>query len=259
VADEHWVQAAIDFSARHRPSSMAVTTGIELNAPRTSCFWLTHAIIPGVLVGAILAALLLGDLDPRIARQWAYDPVNGWIGAQTWWAVDLIHTWGRNFVRLMAGTAVLAWAASFVSPKFRSWRRGGLYIALAIIVSTGVAGLLKSLTNVDCPWDLEPFGGKNPYVALFAHRPDHLPRAQCFPGAHSSSGFALMSCYFLLRNRSRRAARMALAGGLLIGTVFALGQQARGAHFLSHDLTSAAIVWYVLLGLYLVMFARRAE
>jgi membrane-associated PAP2 superfamily phosphatase len=52
---------------------------------------------------------------------------------------------------------------------------------------------------------------------------------------------------------------MALAGGLLIGTVFALGQQARGAHFLSHDLTSAAIVWYVLLGLYLVMFARRAE
>jgi membrane-associated PAP2 superfamily phosphatase len=35
--------------------------------------------------------------------------------------------------------------------------------------------------------------------------------------------------------------------------VFSLGQQARGAHFLSHDLASAALVWWVLLALYVRM------
>jgi membrane-associated PAP2 superfamily phosphatase len=56
--------------------------------------------------------------------------------------------------------------------------------------------------------------------------------------------------YFLLRDRSRRVARWALASAIAIGVAFSIGQEARGAHFLSHDLTSAAIVWFVQLALY---------
>ena len=37
---------------------------------------------------------------------------------------------------------------------------------------------------------------------------------------------------------------------IALGAAFSIGQEARGAHFLSHDLTSAAIVWFVQLGLY---------
>ena len=39
----------------------------------------------------------------------------------------------------------------------------------------------------------------------------------------------------------------------LIGTVFALGQQARGAHFLSHDLWTLAICWFGSVVLFLLM------
>jgi len=56
--------------------------------------------------------------------------------------------------------------------------------------------------------------------------------------------------YFVYRDRSRRMATAALIGALLVWAVFALGQQARGAHFLSHDLASLAIVWFVQLGIY---------
>ena len=76
-----------------------------------------------------------------------------------------------------------------------------------------------------------------PYVSLFADRPDSLPRAMCFPGAHAASGFAFMFGYFLLRDVARRRARWALAGAILLGIAFSIGQQARGAHFISHDLT----------------------
>jgi membrane-associated PAP2 superfamily phosphatase len=87
-------------------------------------------------------------------------------------------------------------------------------------------------------------------VHLFAERPNGLPRARCFPGGHSSSGFALFGLYFLCLKRSRRQALAALALAITIGGLFALGQEARGAHFLSHDIWSAAIVWFACLGVF---------
>jgi len=130
---------------------------------------------------------------------------------------------------------------------------------VAMLAATLLVGGLKVLTNVDCPWDLAGFGGHNPYIALFADRPNALPRAECFPGAHASSGFALMCFYFAFRDRSRRVARWMLAAAIVIGIAFSIGQEARGAHFLSHDLTSAAIVWFVQLALYVKLLRPRAD
>jgi membrane-associated PAP2 superfamily phosphatase len=132
----------------------------------------------------------------------------------------------------------------------REWRRASGFVLLSMLLATLLVGGLKAVTNVDCPWDLAGFGGQNPYFALFADRPDTLAHAQCFPGAHASSGFALMCFYFVFLERSRRVARWMLAAGIAVGIAFSIGQEARGAHFLSHDLTSAAIVWFVQLALY---------
>jgi membrane-associated PAP2 superfamily phosphatase len=49
-----------------------------------------------------------------------------------------------------------------------------------------------------------------------------------------------------------------LWAAILVGVVFAVGQEARGAHFLSHDLTSAAIAWLLLAWLYSrLLYSRR--
>jgi membrane-associated PAP2 superfamily phosphatase len=117
--------------------------------------------------------------------------------------------------------------------------------------------LLKTITNVDCPWDLLPFGGKFPYEHLFADRPDGLRHARCFPAAHASSGYSLMALYFLARERSVRLARRGLIVGIAAGLVFGFAQQSRGAHFLSHDLCSAMLAWLVPSALYSFAFRRR--
>jgi membrane-associated PAP2 superfamily phosphatase len=132
-------------------------------------------------------------------------------------------------------------------------------MAMAMVLSVALVGGLKAITNVDCPWDLAGFGGELPHVALFADRPDYLPRAQCFPGAHASSGFALVAGYFALRDRAPAWARAWLGAGLSLGCVFAIGQEARGAHFLSHDLAGAALVWSVQLALYATWLRRRSR
>jgi membrane-associated PAP2 superfamily phosphatase len=162
----------------------------------------------------------------------------------------VLHNGGRWLARTAAGTALALWVASFLSVRMRPWRRSSGFVFLAMAASVLIVGGLKLVTDVDCPWDLLEFGGDRPYVGLFALRPHELARAQCFPGAHSSSGFALVCFYFVFRDRSRGVAMAALIVALLVWTLFAFGQEARGAHFLSHDLASLALVWFVQLGIY---------
>jgi membrane-associated PAP2 superfamily phosphatase len=210
--------------------------------------WLLPALRPLLLAAAAVLLIEWLDLDRALARALFYGDAHQWLGAgaASWWARGIIHTGGRLFVYGIAVAALLCWALSFFSPRLGQWRREALFIFTGMLLVTGTVGLLKLVTNVDCPWDLAGFGGEFPYVPLFAHRPDYLPHAQCFPGAHSSSGFALLSCYFALRGRRPRLARGLLVFAVLVGGVFAFGQEARGAHFLSHDLTSAALAWGIL-------------
>lgn len=205
-----------------------------------------------VLFAAVFGVIEVLGLDRTISHALFYDThVHQWLGGGpgAWWARDLIHTGGRDMVRAVAAAALVAWGLSFMFPAFAAWRREALYVFVGMVLVTGLVGLLKVLTNVDCPWDLTEFGGSRPYITLFGDRPDYLPRGQCFPGAHSSSGFALMSLYFALRERRARLARWLLAVALLLGVIFAIGQEARGAHFLSHDLTSVVLAWWLLVAL----------
>ena len=208
---------------------------------------------PLLALGLAFLTLEFLGLDRRIAQWLYFDSASGaWLGtgAGDWWAHRLLHDGGRWVVRGIAAAALFTWALSWPLPRLRPYRRGTGFVALAMIASISVVGGLKSITNVDCPWDLAGFGGQNPYVPLFADRPNYLPHAACFPGAHSSSGFALVCFYFIWRDRAPGLARWGLWAGILLGCVFAVGQEARGAHFLSHDLASLAIVWFVQLGIY---------
>lgn len=223
------------------------------NPPLSSGFWRTHAWLPLIAFGIAWSVLEGFRLDPVIARSWFFDETTlHWLGTGPgdWWARDLLHTGGRWLVRGTAAAATAAWLLSFAHSKAHRWRSHAGFVALAMVASVTVVGALKAITNVDCPADLLGFGGHNPYVTLLADRLDTLTRARCFPGAHASSGFALVAFYFASRDQAPRFARWALAVALGVGVAFSVGQQARGAHFVSHDLSGAAIVWAIQLALY---------
>jgi membrane-associated PAP2 superfamily phosphatase len=103
---------------------------------------------------------------------------------------------------------------------------------------------------MDCPWDLTRYGGSRPYFGLFDDKPDYLPRGRCFPGGHSSAGFALFGLYFAAIQLGLRRHRWYLLPALMVGGLFALDQWVRGAHFPSHDLTTAYICWMTTLVTY---------
>lgn len=206
----------------------------------------------------LAAVLELTAIDRRITDLLFFDAGSGrFTWADSWWSNQLIHAAGRDAIVLVFVAAAGIWIASWRIATLRWWRRSAAFVALSIPLATGLVGTGKSLTNVDCPRDLDPYGGDRPYVRLLGDKPDDLPRGRCFPGGHSSGGFALLSLFFVLDERCRRLGWLGLACGLAVGSAFAVGQWARGAHFVSHDLWSAAICWFALLALYQFGFGGR--
>lgn len=221
-------------------------------------FWWSHVRVPLALFVLVAGALAITTTDVVIAQSLFFDGAHGrWMGAGNWWIEAVIHTGGRWAIRVVALAAIALWISTYFNPELRTLRRPAAYFSVSVVLSIGIIGLLKVVTNVDCPWDLTIFGGHYPLVHLFAHRPAELRAGHCFPAAHASSGYALMALYFVLRERSAALARFGLMLGIGTGLVFGLAQQARGAHFVSHDVWSAFITWMVALTVYAVVFKAR--
>lgn len=221
-------------------------------------FWWAHLRLPLFAFAALAVVCEWTTLDGAIAHTFFYDESrHAWLGANSWWVNQFLHTGGRWAIRCIVALSLLVWAATFFDAGLRSLRRASAYVCIGMIASVAAVGLLKTLTNVDCPWDLARFGGSYPWVGLFSDRPDLLRQGRCFPAAHASSGYALMALYFAFRERHRALARCGLALGIATGLTFGVAQQARGAHFLSHDVWSAFLVWLILLSIYVFAFRRR--
>ncbi|WP_305805415.1 phosphatase PAP2 family protein [Stenotrophomonas sp. YIM B06876] len=176
-----------------------------------------------------------------------------WLLKEAWVTSQLIHRGGKWLSVLASlGLIGLLLCACFNARGHR-YRRPLLYLLLAVALSTGLVSLLKSVTQMDCPWDLSRYGGLRSFVGLFETRPADMPAAACFPGGHASAGYAWVALYFFaLAVRPAWRWRM-LTLALLTGATFGFGQQLRGAHFLSHDLWSLGISWLVAVSLYLWM------
>jgi membrane-associated PAP2 superfamily phosphatase len=217
-------------------------------------FWTRGLAAPLILFVAAYIWLYRSGADIALASWAFFDPVQGhWRGADAWLSNEALHSGGRWLIRGIVLAAVSLWVSTLTGAA-SDWRRPAAYFVFAVVLTVGITGLLKTITNVDCPWDLSAFGGRFPYVPLFGDRPEELRPGRCFPAAHASSGYALMALYFVFRDRAPRLAYGGLGAGVLVGLVFGIAQQSRGAHFISHDLWSAMLAWLIPLTLYVFGF-----
>lgn len=212
------------------------------------------AVWPSVVFVFLLALLQLGGVDEFVAGLF-YDPGQRVFPLKhDFWAERILHDESRRGMIGLALIVLAVWLASLTTDRLKDWRNLLGYLLLVTLLSVGAANLLKEISNMDCPWDLVEFGGSRIHFDLFQDKPDELPRGRCFPGGHSSGGFALFALYFVGRRRGYRRTWLMLAPAILIGSVFALDQWARGAHFPSHDLTTAYICWMIALITYAWFF-----
>ena len=208
-------------------------------------FWLTLLLLvgAGLLLEYTATDLWVQDLF--------YNPTS------KRWLVDQQAPLGRIF--FYNGPKALVWVIglSLLTLAFgpARWRKKwqlnhrGLWLAVLVLVTVPLlAGIGKKYTNTFCPSEIRRYGGDVAYVKLCepfpaADRP--VRRGGCFPAGHASGGFALMG--LLLGRPTRRWRLTAITFGLILGWWMGGYQMLKGAHYLSHTVTTMLVTWLVII------------
>jgi membrane-associated PAP2 superfamily phosphatase len=211
----------------------------------------SHLAVPLAAFALAVSMVWAFGLDWRLAHGlYAWEGYR-WVLKQAFLTQRVLHRLGHDLsIAAWAGVA-LAWLASLRRGGLSPWRRPLGYLTLSVLVSTSLVSAIKAWSNLDCPWDIDGLGGTRPHLGLFDLRPANLPDAACFPAGHASGGYAWMALYFFFLMTRPELRWRGLTVGVASGGVFGIAQQLRGAHFLSHDLWTAAICWATALGLFL--------
>ena len=178
-----------------------------------------------------------GELDQIMIAPWL--DLHGHFFARNDWAlVHLNHKVFKNLLIAVYISFFVLWCLSFKVPRFRAQRWQYGYMFWVSILSTGLIGLLKSQSGHACPWNMTHATASG-FVWDFSAIKGH-----CFPGGHASTGFALMTGFFVYRLVQPIRAWFYLLAGIALGMMMGWGQMMRGAHFLSHNLWTG---WIILL------------
>ena len=210
------------------------------------------------LPGLLMVALLVGEpsnLDFALSHLF-YQPGVGFVGRHSWLLEDVLHDRIKQAVIALGVLAIAGFLLSLPPTRLAPWRRPLGYLVLALGLSTSIVTPLKALTGVHCPWSLVEFGGAETFTPLLSERAPTLKPGRCWPGGHASAGFSLLALFFMLRDRSPRAARIALATALGLGTVLSIGRVMQGAHFFSHNLWTLLFDWTICLACYRLVLYR---
>ena len=112
-----------------------------------------------------------------------------------------------------------------------------------------IIGTLKANTNVPCPCDFMHFGGEYPYIRALDSMPQEIVKKfKCYPAGHASGGFALMSLFFLFKEKKNSFIAFGVA--MIIGWSMGIYKMLIGHHYLSHTLITMILAWLLILVIY---------
>lgn len=224
--------------------------------------WRDYAWFAGVplLAAVVLFVLVEYTGIDRAFSDLFFDPVAKKFPLRHDWFLEVIgHHWAKYVLVVISFASLAAVLFSFGVAALRPYRRPLLFLFLAMTIGPMVVGHLKDTTNKHCPYDLDIYGGYAPHKSLLETADPGVERGRCWPGGHASGGFALMGLFFIWRHQRPRLALAGLGIGLGYGLMLGLGRTVQGAHFFSHNLWSAIIVWLVAWLLYELMLRRQSS
>jgi membrane-associated PAP2 superfamily phosphatase len=199
--------------------------------------------IPLLILGVLTLILRWSNLDMALCRQFFAEAL-----AYPWkWAwctpCEILYHYGLIPAWMLFGAGCLLLASRARQMRFDRAVRSGLFLVLVFGVGPGllVNLILKPGYGRPRPRDVVEFGGRYEFVPVLTPSPA-LP-CTSFPSGHAAMGFYLMAPAFLVRRRSRLAAALFAATGLLLGSAIGMVRIVQGGHFASDIVWSAGIVY----------------
>lgn len=200
---------------------------------------------------SLMAITFWTDMDVKLADS-AFDTKAGLFPLRdAWIAATFNHVILKRAFTMLALLILIAVSWDLCSPRSWTWlRRFQLrVIALSALLVPTTISLLKQVSNSHCPWDLQRYGGSEPYIKLFELFPAGVSPGHCMPAGHASSALWMVSLSVLFMPHRLLHAAIVLILLLSFGIGVGWMQQLRGAHFFTHTLWSA---WIALLIVFLI-------
>jgi membrane-associated PAP2 superfamily phosphatase len=225
----------------------------------------THGLAAALLLLATLGAAQFTELDLWVQELfYDHETHRWWIDSHDpLWRL-LLYT-GPKAVLILLGigclvTLVLAWRGTPATRRLtRTAWRPALHLLACLVTIPLLVSVLKDTTHIHCPSQLDRYGGQTRYVRLFDRNPaDPVAlardgRGRCFPAGHASGGFALLGLAAF--GRTHRQQWAGFMTGVGAGSIMGYYQMAKGAHFLSHTLTTFCIAWLLSTGFRMLLTA----
>ncbi len=181
-----------------------------------------------------------GGLDFSLANYF-YNPVDHWKIRDSFLLEKILHKGGVILTIVILITLLVRLLYLFKFHKDIKQKEYFSFIFFTSIFTIITVFYLKRWSTLPCPWDSLSFGGEVKSPSLWRAFAVDLPKRKCFPAGHSSGGFCFLSMYFGHTVVYGKRNFKTLIPGLILGVIFGLTQQMRGAHFLSHDLVTILI------------------
>ena len=199
-------------------------------------------VAPALVVGVVTLFFGLPGLGGETLDLWCQSLF--WSGDA--WLIPHDHPLGLAIAYDGPKALIIIWALLLLVAAFfaKRVRVRALYLLACLAVVSLVCTQLRAVTGMATPLELKAFGGIHDHLLLFQAKPAGYP-SHAFPAGHASGGFALLGLYWVLTVRRWRG----LALGLGVGVWMGCYQMARGEHFLSHTLATAALAWLLCVGL----------
>lgn len=203
-------------------------------------------VLPLLLAVPLLVLLQHYGWDIVISR-WFFDAADGRFDLSgNWWLKHVLHDDAKRMAFAFLCIAFVAAAGTYVYRPAARYRGMLWQLIVAMLVSAQAVVAIKHLSYPACPFALQMFGGSKPYVGIFDAIPAGYVAGHCWPGGHGATAFSLFGLYFAARDAGRmRLALGLLAFVLLFGLALSITQVVRGMHFVSHQIWTALICWYL--------------
>ncbi|WP_430432825.1 phosphatase PAP2 family protein [Methyloversatilis sp.] len=203
-----------------------------------------------LLAVAVLSALLAlwsnrwSDADLTSVAHF-FDAATGTFPLRRQWLLSAVLHDGLKWLAVVVWVSLLAgWIVMCLRGVAGDLRRRLAFVLVASLLAVIAVNLARAQSAHSCPWYVGDFGGRGQYFRLLEMRPTEPGPGKCLPSGHAATAFMWLALLPVLVGARRQ---LALAGVLLLGGVAGTVQVARGAHFPSHILLSAAlcalVVW----------------
>jgi membrane-associated PAP2 superfamily phosphatase len=214
-------------------------------------FWILHLWVPLLFFLVLAWTFEHSALDLWFADAWYALEGDHWALRHHWFTTTVMHHYGKVGVITFGAVIIGLTITSFWANRLKPLRRSLIYLVIGLVLVPALISWSKQFNDVPCPYDMLRYGGELSYRHTFEHEFSAVPLGarSCFPAGHAAGGYALLVIYFAAWPWVRRPGWFLLPG-LLVGAAFGLAQQARGAHFVSHDLWTLALTWFAALGLF---------